>query len=137
TAAMINFDLVGRLRRDSVIVYGVATAREFPALLDSANARVRLAVRLAVRGLGDGFGPSDHSSFFARGIPVLHFFTNLHDDYHRASDDVERLNAAGETRVVRLALDFVRALDARDARPTFVRGMAPPAVSGTRTGTNV
>src|SRR5439155_20853428 len=43
--AMINFDMVGRMRRDSVIVYGVATAREFPALLDSANARVRLAVR--------------------------------------------------------------------------------------------
>jgi hypothetical protein len=131
--AMLNFDMVGRLRGDSIIVYGVATARQFPALLDSANA----PLRLAVRGLGDGFGPSDHSSFFARGIPVLHFFTNLHDDYHRASDDVARLNAMGEARVVTLAERFIRALDASDSRPTFVRGMAPPAVAGARSNTGV
>jgi Zn-dependent M28 family amino/carboxypeptidase len=131
--AMLNFDMVGRLRGDSLIVYGVATAREFPALLDSANA----STRLAVRGLGDGFGPSDHSSFFARGIPVLHFFTNLHDDYHRATDDVAKLNAGGEARVVMLAERCVRELDARDARPTVVRGAPAPVMAGSRSGSNV
>jgi len=131
--AMLNFDMVGRLRGDSLIVYGVATAREFPAFLDSANA----PLRLAIRGLGDGFGPSDHSSFFTRGIPVLHFFTNLHDDYHRASDDVARLNAAGEARVVMLAARVIRAIDATDARPTFVRGMAAPVAAGARSNTGV
>jgi len=126
--AMVNFDMVGRMRGDSLIVYGVATAREFPALLDSANA----PLRLAVRGLGDGFGPSDHSSFFARGVPVLHFFTNLHDDYHRASDDAAKVNASGEARVVMLAERFIRALDAGAARPTFVRGAPAPVMAGTR-----
>jgi aminopeptidase YwaD len=131
--AMLNFDMIGRLRGDSVIVYGVATARELPAVLDSANR----AIGLAVRALGDGFGPSDHSSFFARNIPVLHFFTNLHDDYHRSTDDVEKINAAGAARVIALAERVVREIDRRDSRLSFVRSAAPPAVAGARTGTNV
>lgn len=131
--AMLNFDMVGRLRGDSLIVYGVATARELPAILDSANARVRLSIR----AFGDGFGPSDHRSFFSRNIPVLHFFTNVHEDYHRATDDVERINAAGEARVVALAEAVIRGLDARDLRLTFVRSSAPPAMAGSRTASNV
>jgi hypothetical protein len=131
--AMLNFDMVGRMRGDSLIVYGVATARELPSLLDSANVRVGLFVR----GIGDGFGPSDHSSFFARGIPVLHFFTNIHEDYHRASDDADKINAAGEARVIALAERVVRAIDARDSRLTFVRSAAPPPVAGARTGSSV
>jgi aminopeptidase YwaD len=130
---MLNFDMVGRLRGDSLIVYGVATARELPAVIDSANA----AVGLRVRGLGDGFGPSDHSSFFARNIPVLHFFTNLHEDYHRATDDAHKINAAGEARVITLAENVIREIDARPARLTFVRSTAPPVVAGARTGSNV
>jgi hypothetical protein len=130
--AMLNFDMVGRMRSDSLLVYGVATARELPSLLDSANARTGLSVR----SLGDGQGPSDHSSFFARNIPVLHFFTNLHDDYHRATDDAGRINAAGEARVIALAEGVIREIDARDARLTFVRAAAP-APMASRTGSNV
>ena len=124
--AMLNFDMVGRLRDDRLIVYGVATAAELPALLDSANAAAG-AARLRLAPVGDGFGPSDHSSFYARGLPVLHFFTDLHDDYHRASDDVERLNAAGVGRVVALAERVARTLADRPARLTFTR--APVAAS--------
>src|SRR5687767_74601 len=81
--AMLNFDMVGRLRNHRLIVYGVETATEMRALVDSATT----GTGLDVRGVGDGYGPSDHSSFYARGIPVLHFFTDLHEDYHRATDD--------------------------------------------------
>jgi Zn-dependent M28 family amino/carboxypeptidase len=129
--AMINFDMVGRMRHDSVIVYGVRTATELPALLDSANA----GVGLHVVGIGDGFGPSDQSSFYAKNIAVLHFFTNLHEDYHRATDDADKINAAGEARVIALAERVVRELDRRDARLTFVR--AAPAPVAARTGSNV
>ena len=87
--------------------------------------------------IGDGFGPSDHSSFFARNIPVLHFFTNLHEDYHRATDDTDKINAAGEARVITLAERIVRELDRRTDRLTFVRGAAPAPVAGARTGSNV
>lgn len=130
--AMLNFDMVGRLRGDSLIVYGVATATELPALLDSANA----AVGLGIRALGDGQGPSDHASFYARDIPVLHFFTNIHEDYHRATDDAPKVNAAGTARVVTLAEAVVRRLDARAERLTFVRAPAPAPVAA-RSGSNV
>ena len=88
--AMLNFDMVGRLRHDRLIVYGLGTATELPAFVDSAN----VAPKLDLVKQDDGFGPSDHSSFYAKGIPVLHFFTDLHEDYHRATDDVEKIDAA-------------------------------------------
>jgi hypothetical protein len=130
--AMANFDMVGRLRNDRVIVYGVGTARELPALLDSANAEPKLRIN----AVGDGFGPSDHSSFYAKGIPVLHFFTDLHGDYHRATDDVEKIDAVGEARVVSLAERTVRAIADRPARLSPVR-MAAPTMSPARQGSNV
>lgn len=132
-SAMVNFDMVGRLRNDRLIVYGVATARELPAIVDSANAEPRLAIS----AVGDGFGPSDQSSFYARGIPVLHFFTDLHEDYHRATDDVERINAAGEAKVVTVAERVVRTIADRPARLTPVRVAAPPPAAGGREGSNV
>ena len=124
-AAMVNFDMVGRLRNDKVIVYGVATAKELPAILDSAN----VAPRLTIRSVGDGFGPSDHSSFYAKDVPVLHFFTDLHDQYHKATDDIELINALGEARVVALAERVVRAIADRPAKLTLVREAAPPPMS--------
>ena len=129
--AMLNFDMVGRMRGDSLIVYGLGTARELPALLDSANA----AAPLHLRTMPDGFGPSDHSSFYARGIPVLHFFTDLHEDYHRATDDADKVNAGGAARVVALAERIVRAIDQSNARLSFLNQAAPAPVA--RTGSNV
>jgi aminopeptidase YwaD len=123
--AMLNFDMVGRLRNDRVIVYGVETATEMRAIVDSAAA----GTGLEVRGVGDGFGPSDHSSFYARGVPVLHFFTDLHEDYHRATDDADKVSAAGVGRVVGLAERVVRAIGDRDARLTPVRVSRPAPVA--------
>jgi hypothetical protein len=131
--AMINFDMVGRLRNDKLIVYGVATARELGAILDSAN----VAPSLAISAQGDGFGPSDHSSFYAKGIPVLHFFTDLHDDYHSATDDVEKINSTGEARIVALAERVVRNIADRPARLTAVRVAARAPTTGSREGSSV
>jgi aminopeptidase YwaD len=132
-AAMLNFDMVGRLRNDRVIVYGVATATEFPALLDRAN----IPPRLNIAAQGDGFGPSDQSSFYAKSIPVLYFFTDLHSDYHRASDTPEKINGAGEARVVALAERMVRDIADAPARPTYVRVAAPVQSTGAREGSEV
>ena len=89
--------------------------------------RANVATNLKIAAQGDGFGPSDHSSFYAKNIPVLHFFTDLHDDYHRASDTPEKINAAGEARVVTLAERVVRDIADRPARLTYVRVAAPVA----------
>jgi Zn-dependent M28 family amino/carboxypeptidase len=121
--AMVNFDMVGRLRNDRVIVYGVGTATELPGLLAAANQ----PAPLQVIPQSDGYGPSDQSSFYAKNIPVLHFFTDLHDDYHSATDTPEKINAAGEVRVVDLAERVVRAIADAPARLTYVRQAAPSA----------
>jgi aminopeptidase YwaD len=130
--AMLNFDMVGRLRDDRLIIYGVATASELREIIDQANA----VTPLAVTATGDGFGASDHSSFYAKNIPVLHFFTNVHDDYHRASDDAERVNAAGIGRVVSLAERITRDIADRPAPLTFVRAVAAAPTSSSRAGTS-
>ena len=121
--AMVNFDMVGRLRGDKLIVYGTASARELAGVVDSANATQPTPLR--VTAVGDGFGPSDQSSFYEKGIPVLHFFTDLHDDYHKATDVASKIDAGGEARVIALADRVVRALADRPSRLTYVRAAAP------------
>jgi hypothetical protein len=116
--AMLNFDMVGRLQNDRLLVYGVGTATELPALVDSANAA---GPRLAVKTLPDGVGPSDHAPFYLKDLPVLHFFTDVHPDYHAAGDDVEKIAAGGEARVVDLELAIARTIADRPARLTFTR----------------
>jgi hypothetical protein len=126
-AAMLNFDMVGRLTDDKLLVFGTATATELPALLDSANAA---GPRLAVKGIGDGFGPSDHSSFYAKNVPVLHFFTDQHADYHAATDDAARINVPGTARVVDLAYAVARRIADRPTRLTFQRAPTTQRMAG-------
>lgn len=125
--AMLNFDMVGRLRDDKLIVYGIGTAREMKALVDSAN--VAPAFRLAL--IPDGYSPSDNSPFYGAGIPVLHFFTDVHEDYHRATDVASKINVPGEARVVAYAARVARTIADRPARLTPVRTPPPaPVMSG-------
>jgi hypothetical protein len=116
TVGMLNLDMVGRLRNNRLIVYGTATAKEFPGLLDSLD---RVA-GLDLQARGDGFGPSDQSSFYAAGKPVLHFFTDLHEDYHRSTDDWPKINAQGLRQVADFAAATVAALANRREPLTFV-----------------
>ena len=121
--AMLNFDMVGRLRNEKLIVYGVTTATEMRGILDAANSA---QPPLAVTATGDGFGPSDHASFYGKKIPVLQFFTDLHEDYHRATDVASKINVPGEARVIEYAERVARAIADRDARLTYVRSTQPP-----------
>jgi len=130
--AMLNFDMVGRLRNDKLLVFGVATAIEWPAIVDAANTQPKLTIAAQ----GDGFGPSDHSSFYAKNVPVLHFFTDQHEDYHKISDVPERINAGGEARIVALAERIARDVADRPARLSFVRAAVSQAASN-RTGSGV
>lgn len=114
--AMVNFDMIGRLRGDSVLVFGTGTATEMRGILESQNTPKPLLVRFNP----DGYGPSDHSSFYEKNIPVLHFFTREHEDYHKASDEVKKINAPGEARVLDYAARVIRELADRTAPLTFV-----------------
>ena len=124
--AMLNLDMVGRLRNARLMALGAATAKEFPALLDSLNTPTRFDLRAS----GDGWGPSDHAVFFATRHPVLHFFTDLHDDYHRASDDWDKLNIGGIVQVAQFVADLTLALANRPGALTFVDAPRPQATTG-------
>ena len=76
TVAMLNMDMIGRLEGRPVMVMGVGTAEEWLDLLKEANGELTRPLTIATSP--DGFGPSDHASFYGEGIPVLHFFSNTH-----------------------------------------------------------
>jgi hypothetical protein len=122
TLAMINLDMVGRLRNGRLIVFGARSAKEFPALLDSLN----WYAGFDLRAQGDGYGPSDQSSFYAAKRPVLHLFTDLHEDYHRTTDDWQKVNLDGLKRVADFTLGLVTALANRRNPLTFLDLPAPP-----------
>jgi hypothetical protein len=128
--AMLNMDMVGRLEDGPLIVYGVETAAEWQGKLEAEAAALELD--LALRA--EGFGPSDHTSFYVVDIPVLHFFTNTHGDYHRPSDDWERIDADGLERISWLVAAMVQRLGTPEARLTLQRGAGEPPRQGGRGG---
>lgn len=131
--AMVNLDMVGRLREGKLLALGAETATELRALLDSLNggpAASDGARRFDLRASGDGWGPSDHASFYAAKRPVVHFFTDLHEDYHRATDDWDRINVAGILQVAAFAADLGLALADRAGTLTFVDVPRPQLASG-------
>ncbi len=114
--AMINFDEVGRLRDDRLFVFGSGTARDFEGLLRGLNASFGFDLLLRPEGAGG----SDHNSFFAKDLPVLHFFTGTHADYSKVSDEPDRIEYAGLHKVAEYAAELVRYLRYREAPLTFV-----------------
>ncbi|WP_111668835.1 M20/M25/M40 family metallo-hydrolase [Algoriphagus litoralis] len=105
---MINMDMVGRLNEEkSLAVYGVGTSPSFPAILDPINSD-----SLKIVTTESGVGPSDHTSFYLQDIPVLHFFTGQHEDYHKPSDDSDKINYEGLVKVVRYISRVIEQLDA-------------------------
>ena len=105
--AMINMDMVGRMRDSSLVVMGAGTAVEFDSLLEEIEARQPVRLRTTE----DGYGPSDHSSFYKRNVPVLALFTGAHRDYHRPSDTWDKINVDGLVRVESFARDVLASFD--------------------------
>ncbi|RMF37298.1 MAG: M20/M25/M40 family metallo-hydrolase [Planctomycetota bacterium] len=117
TVAMVNMDMVGRLGDGSLTVFGTGTAVGFDTLVD----RLNQATGLPLAKQEAGKGPSDHASFYEAGIPVFHFFTGLHNDYHRPSDDVEKVDFDGMGRIVDLVTAVVEDLATRPERPRYLK----------------
>jgi hypothetical protein len=127
--AMLNLDMVGRLEGDPLIVHGTGTAEEWGDILERANID---GIPLAFEP--GGYGPSDHTSFYARDIPVLHFFTNTHADYHRPSDQWERIDTVGVRKVAHLVERVARDAADRPAGLAVVRGVGQPPRAGGQQG---
>jgi hypothetical protein len=195
TVAMINMDMIGRLKDDALTVGGVGTSPRWREWIKEANEGYKITLNREALGLGppkdsnadgaareqgarrdsskegaaqnssnampsqktndatpivitgtngqtvatatpapvftlrlneDGYGPSDHSSFYSKKIPVLFFFTGAHEDYHKPSDTADKINYEGEARVLQFVRDIVYELQAADKRPDFTTAKAEP-----------
>ncbi len=139
TVAMINLDMVGRLVDDKLTIGGIGTASEWKPLVENLNKTPGMLVTEEVLPSGarvggaqsvnrnrfllqlteDGFGPSDHSSFYGKKVPVLFFFTGTHLDYHKPSDTADKINYDGEKKVIAYVESIVKAIDQKSAKPTY------------------
>lgn len=156
TVAMINMDMIGRLKDNKVIIGGVGTASEWRSIVYSENAHYSISATSAGivttadlprpvsptssadatrKGSSsivasrrpdfdltlneDGYGPSDHSSFYAKQIPVLFFWTGNHEDYHKPSDTADKINYEGEARLISFIANVIRDIEKNDKRPTY------------------
>ena len=123
-AAMLNMDMIGRVRADKVYIGGAGTAANFRPMLEEAAAKVHLKADLSDNA---GFeGASDHVSFVAKQVPVLFFFSGLHADYHKPSDTWDKIDAPDAARVLDLVADVTEQLREAGAKPEFVRVLAQP-----------
>ena len=159
TVAMINMDMIGRMKDQKLIIGGVGTAKEWRELLnnssiaqaatlgssaslgtpssgngDSIKGSLKTNLNAATNGSTtaaemstkfdltlqeDGYGPSDHSSFYAKQIPVLFFWTGTHNDYHKPSDTFDKINYTDEARILTMVAHVVRQLDQADKRVSY------------------
>ncbi len=114
---MLNLDMVGRLKNNRLTIMGAGTSSAWTGLIDSIKHRFGLEISTTA----DGFGPSDHASFYAKQIPVLFLFTGLHSDYHRPSDTWKKLNYEGMLRVADVAVFILQTVGNAPERPAFVK----------------
>ncbi len=177
TVAMINLDMVGRLKDEKLTVGGIGTASEWRELTlriavnmptlgifqapeaskskSSENSKTPQTISqpqtptifssipplIKEKGLDiqlseDGFGPSDHSSFYGKQIPVLFFFTGTHTDYHKPTDTAEKINFQGLLKITNYVSEIVKAVDGNPAKPTYAVAKSS-GMTGGRMGFNV
>lgn len=122
TIAMFNMDMVGRLTEDKLTIFGTGTSPRWEPELNELNKDAGFKLTFKP----EGFGPSDHSSFYGKQIPVLHLFTGNHPDYHRPSDDWDKLNIDGIFRVVELLEHIVVQTAQNPQRPEYVQVKQAP-----------
>lgn len=169
TIAMINMDMIGRMKNKTLTIGGIGTAEEWRLLVENANllqgitvtssagsqnssaAGAGVPIVVAANGQAvvtsdpakqfnltlnsDGYGPSDHSSFYLKQIPVLFFWTGTHEDYHKPSDTADKINYEDEARILGVIARIVRDVDSSEKRPTYT--VAKTEATGRSTGFRV
>jgi hypothetical protein len=104
---MINMDMVGRLKPDekTLLINGTGTSSSWKSVLDTVMEGIK------IKSSESGMGPSDHTSFYLDSIPVLHFFSGTHSDYHKPSDDEALINYDGEISIIKIILKTIDKLN--------------------------
>ncbi|MBI2212287.1 MAG: M28 family peptidase [Acidobacteria bacterium] len=128
--AMINLDMVGNLTNDELAALGADSAPEWKPAVEAAAKELNLKPSAG----GDGYGPSDQTSFYAVGIPVIHFFTGTHDRYHSPADDSAAINFEGGARVAELTARLGATIAGGDVTPRYAKVGVAPAMQGDSRG---
>jgi hypothetical protein len=155
TIAMINLDMVGRLNEEKLTVGGIGTASEFKNLVEAANKTILVKSdytfrvgtttsstspgpdKFALQLNEDGFGPSDHSSFYGKKIPVLFLFTGTHVDYHKPSDTADKVNYSGLLKVTGFAGILASLVDQNPIKPTYAVAKSSGPMGQVRLGVSL
>jgi C-terminal processing protease CtpA/Prc len=101
---MLNMDMIGRLKREDpvLIINGAGTSSQWKPMFEKIN-----IAGLKIKTSESGLGPSDHASFYLKDIPVLHFFSGTHEDYHKPSDTEEKINYAGKQMILSFMMQLI------------------------------
>jgi hypothetical protein len=129
--AMINMDMIGRVKDDKIYVGGVGTGSSFQKILERAQDDSHLKMELSQ----GGYGSSDHTSFVTKRIPVLFFFSGLHSDYHKPSDTWEKINSQAAARLLDVVARCAVELASDSDKPTFAAVMEANPHTGVSSGT--
>lgn len=133
---MINLDMVGRLRpdgmtkKDKLEIGGIGTAKSFEAIIDELNKKYAFELKKS----RSGTGPSDHTSFFLKGVPVFFFFTGLHQEYHMPTDKPDTINFEGMYKIVDMVEELTVKMTTDKQRPEYVAVKAADSKQGTPGG---
>lgn len=125
TVAMINFDMIGQLRKDGLLLGGVRSAKEFAAVVEKANGDAQLKVKVS-----GPMGGSDHASFYRKRIPVFAFFTGMTKLYHTPDDDFETINVDGVVQTIDFAEHLLDEVINLPKRPQYMKVVATPRGRG-------
>ncbi len=129
--AMINMDMIGRIRDGKVFVGGAGTGSTFKGVIEQTAAKYSLKLDYSEQA---GYGSSDHFSFTTKQVPVLFFFSGLHADYHKPSDTWDKIDSKAAATLLDLVADVAAKVAGDSGRPQYVRVAEPKAMGGTGGG---
>jgi hypothetical protein len=127
TVAMVNLDMVGRLRpdkdtkKDKLLAESIESGKEFPALVESVNKKYDFTLKYRP---GNIFGASDHASFYQKQVPTIFFWTDYHPDYHRPTDTSDKINIAGMAKIIDMTEEIIQHLATTPERPHYQKVQA-------------
>jgi Zn-dependent M28 family amino/carboxypeptidase len=126
-AAYVNFDMVGRLKNNELVIQGAGSSDAWKPLVEKGNVAAGFSIQLD----DDPYLPTDVTAFYPKGVPVIAFFTGSHEDYHRPTDDAATLNYADMERIAKFASTLVVNLAQRPEKPAYLT-VERPKDQGTR-----
>jgi len=126
--AYVNFDMVGRLKDNTLVIQGTGSSDVWKGLVEKGNVAAGFSIKMD----DDPYLPTDVTAFYPKGVPVVAFFTGSHEDYHRPTDDADKLNYDGMERIAKFAAATIMNLEKRTEKPAYIQVAQSAGAEGSR-----